>query len=70
MPPEDVHVEIDFTRDVEPVTGRVTAGADGSVQEFSGWMELVAALDAVRGAAGTSLSNLADQGARPFPLMR
>jgi hypothetical protein len=49
MSPRDVHVEIDFTRGVEPVSGRVTGGLDGAAQEFSGWMELVAALDSVRG---------------------
>lgn len=62
MPPEThVHVEIDFTRGVEPVTGRLTAGIDGVAHEFSGWMELVAALDCVRGGARTPLEEIPNE---------
>lgn len=52
--PNHVHAEIDFTCGVEPVSGQVTAGVDGSIHEFSGWMELVATLDAVRGGSAAS----------------
>jgi hypothetical protein len=40
-------LRIDVDRDVDPVSGRVSAG-DGPVRSFAGWTELFAALqDAV-----------------------
>lgn len=56
-----VHVEIDFACGVEPVTGRLTSSVEEVAREFSGWMELVAALDCARGGRRTSLEDISGE---------
>lgn len=54
-------VQLSIEVDSEPISGSLSVGA-GAPQQFCGWIELVAALESVRGAAsngaGESLGSL------------
>ncbi len=44
------HLELAIDLDSDPITGSVSNGARGA-QQFSGWIELVAAIEAARSSA-------------------
>lgn len=48
---ERIEVVLGLVPDEEPINGSLTAG--GSTEEFSGALELLALIDAARGAAPT-----------------
>ncbi len=58
MTRETRHLELAIDIDSDPISGSVTNGAHRS-QPFSGWIELVAAIEAVR-SSGHALNGSAD----------
>jgi hypothetical protein len=50
MTPARIHLHVDIERDQEPITGTLSDAA-GAALEFSGWMELMSALDTARDRA-------------------
>lgn len=47
MTPAPIHLLVDIERDEEPITGTITDAA-GAALRFSGWMELMSAIDIAR----------------------
>ncbi|HET6510435.1 MAG TPA: hypothetical protein VFG42_26810 [Baekduia sp.] len=49
--PRTLHIGLDLRLDGEVVEGRATADGSGPAREFSGWVGLLAALDALTAEA-------------------
>lgn len=60
MERETTHLELTIELDSDPISGSVSTGSHGS-RRFSGWIELVAAIEAAR-TSGAALGGLGRAG--------